>query len=69
MTPKKKIGGGMGGRVVSTENSLDNRASAKCLLVTALVHSTNIYREHSDGWAKSGTTALRSVIGDLSLLV
>ena len=43
MTPKKKIGGGSEGRVVSKENNLDNRASAKCLLVTALVLSTNIY--------------------------
>ena len=29
MTPKKKIGGGSGGRVISKENSLDYRASAK----------------------------------------
>lgn len=43
MTPKKKIGGGSGGRVISKENSLDYRASAKCLLVTALVLSINIY--------------------------
>ena len=69
MTPKKKIGGGSEGRVVSKENNLDNRASAKCLLVTALVLSTNIYWEHSDRWANSGTTTLRSVIGDLCLLV